>query len=219
MNHSKLTLCLIVVLIILLVKVAFFTRGTSLEEAALDNLMTRTSIRSYQDRPIEDEKVEKMLRAAMAAPTAGNKQPWKFIVIKDKQTLKSISEHFNTMKMAAHAPLAIVVCGDMNNTFPADGRDYWVEDASAATENLLLAAHALELGAVWCGIYPMQERVTYLQKLLELPGNIVPLNVIPIGYPAENPAPKDKWKPENIHYEKWGGTVETITDLHEKMNP
>ncbi len=219
MKHSKLILCLIVVLIILLVKVAFFTRGTLLEEAALDNLMTRTSIRSYQDRPIEDEKVEKMLRAAMAAPTAGNKQPWKFIVIKDKQTLKSISEQFNTMKMAAYAPLAIVVCGDMNNTFPADGRDYWVEDASAATENLLLAAHALELGAVWCGIYPMQERVTYLQKLLELPGNIVPLNVIPIGYPAENPAPKDKWKPKNIHYEKWGGTVETITDLHEKMNP
>lgn len=219
MKHSKLILCLIVVLIILLVKVAFFTQGTSLEEAALDNLMTRTSIRSYQDRPIEDEKVEKMLRAAMAAPTAGNKQPWKFIVIKDKQTLKSISEHFNTMKMAAHAPLAIVVCGDMNNTFPADGRDYWVEDTSAATENLLLAAHAQGLGAVWCGIYPMQERVIYLQKLLKLPGNIVPLNVIPVGYPAENPDPKDKWKPENIHYEKWGGTAETTTDFHEKMNP
>jgi nitroreductase len=134
----------------------------------------------------------------MASPTAGNKQPWKFVVIKDKNTLKTISEHFHTMTMAEHAPMAIVVCGDMNLTFPDDGRDYWVEDTSAATENLLLAAHSMGLGAVWCGIYPMQERVEYLSELLKLPENIVPLNVIPVGYPAENPAPKDKWKPENV---------------------
>lgn len=219
MNKAELlNVLLAVAVVILSIKIAFLGQSKpsvsitdgSAEESVLNNIMTRTSIRTYEDRPIEDEKVEKLLRAAMAAPTAGNKQPWKFVVIKDKQTLKTISEHFNTMKMAEQAPLAIVVCGDMENTFPADGRDYWVEDASAASENLLLAAHAMGLGAVWCGIYPMQERVTYLKQLLQLPETIVPLNVIPIGYPAENPAPKDKWKPENIHYEKWGDT-ETVT--------
>lgn len=212
MNKSDfLNVLLAIALVILSVKIAFFDKSRSslsddsksTHDIVMKNIMTRTSIRAYQNRQVEDDKVETMLRAAMAAPTAGNKQPWKFVVIKEKQTLKAISEHFSTMKMAEHAPMAIVVCGDMNLTFPGDGLDYWIEDTSAATENLLLAAHSMGLGAVWCGIYPMQERVTYLKKLLNLPENIVPLNVIPIGYPAENPAPKDKWKPENIHYESW----------------
>lgn len=202
-------------LVILFIKVAFFsTDGNSdtqtTETAVIDNIMTRTSIRAYQDRDVEDAKVETLLRAAMAAPSAGNKQPWKFVVVKDKNTLHEISANLRTMRMAEHAPLAIVVCGDMENTFPEDGRDYWVEDTSAATENLLLAAHGIGLGAVWCGIYPMRERVAFLQKLLDLPENIVPLNVVPIGYPAENPEPKDKWKPENIHYEKWGGNAKDL---------
>jgi flavin reductase (DIM6/NTAB) family NADH-FMN oxidoreductase RutF len=141
----------------------------------------------------------------MAAPTAANKQPWKFIIIKDKNTLKTIADHFHTMTMAAQAPMAIVVCGDMSLTLDRDGRDYWIEDTSAATENLLLAAHSMGLGAVWCGIYPQMERVKYLSELLKLPEDIVPLNVIPVGYPAEDPAPKDKWKPESVHYESWTG--------------
>lgn len=226
MNASHLLNVLLATgLIILSVKVATSDKNKSntpsSEEIILDNLMTRTSIRSYQSRPVEDEKIEKLLRAAMAAPSSGNKQPWKFVVIKDKQTLKRISEHFNTMKMAENASVAIVVCGDMNNTFPADGRDYWVEDTSAASENLLLAAHGLGLGAVWCGIYPMQKRIEYLKELLQLPENIVPLNVIPIGYPAEAPTPKDKWKTENIHYEQWGGTegAVTLSAENDSINP
>lgn len=203
---------LVLALAAVIVKMSFFgtdtpdgnsSKGT--EKAVIDNIMTRTSVRAYQDRPVEDEKVEAMLRAAMAAPTAGNKQPWIFVVIRDKGTLHEISANFRTMKMAENAPLAIVICGDMDNTFPEDGRDYWVEDTSAATENLLLAAHGMGLGAVWCGIYPMRDRVSFLKELLQLPGNIVPLNVIPVGYPAESPTPKDKWKPENVHYEQWGG--------------
>ncbi len=182
----------------------------SSNSSVMENILTRTSIRAYQDKPVEDAKIEQMLRAAMAAPSAGNKQPWRFIVIKDKNTLKSISENFHTMKMAEKAPLAIVVCGDLNATFPGDGLDYWVEDTSAATENLLLAAHSLGLGAVWCGIYPMKERVALLKEMLNIPDNIVPLNVVPIGYPAEDPAPKDKWKPEEIHYETWTGTASNI---------
>lgn len=178
--------------------------------SVMENILTRTSIRDYQEKPVEDEKVEQMLRAAMAAPSAGNKQPWRFIVIKDKNTLNAISENFQTMKMAAKAPMAIVVCGDLKATFPGDGVGYWVEDASAATENLLLAAHSLGLGAVWCGIYPMKERVAQLKEMLNIPDDILPLNVVPIGYPAVDPAPKDKWNPVEIHYESWTGTTPTI---------
>lgn len=203
-------------LIVLLVKILFLGNGNknmsdtqSLQDPVISNIMTRSSVRSYQEREIEDPKVETLLRAAMAAPSAGNKQPWKFVIIKEKCTLHEISTNLHTIKMAENAPLAIVVCGDMDNTFPEDGRDYWIEDASAATENLLLAAHGLGLGAVWCGIYPIKERVDFIQKLLHLPENIVPLNVIPVGYPAETTTPKDKWKPENIHYEKWNETDKT----------
>lgn len=216
MNTSNLlNVLLAAAIVILSVKIAFFSAKPSAAAGTaavgdstavvLNNIMTRTSIRAYQDRPIEDEKLEKLLRAAMAAPSAGNKQPWNFVVVKDKNILRAISANLNTMKMAEKAPLAIIVCGDMTKTFPGEGLDYWVEDASAASENLLLAAHSMGLGAVWCGIYPLKERISFLKELLHLPENIVPLNVVPIGYPAEDPAPKDKWKPERIHYDTWDG--------------
>lgn len=173
------------------------------DSSVMENIFTRTSVRKYEERPVEDEKIEQLLRAAMAAPTAGNKQPWRFIVIKDKNTLNAISENFHTMWMAAHAPVAIVVCGDLSATFPGEGVEYWVEDASAATENLLLAAHSMGLGAVWCGIYPLSDRVALLKQMLNIPEGIVPLNVVPVGYPAEHPVPKDKWNPDAVHHEKW----------------
>ena len=173
--------------------------------AVIDNIMGRTSVRAYKERQVEDEKIEILLRAAMAAPSAANKQPWRFVVIRDKDTLKEIADSLHTMRMAAEAPLAIAVCGDMNATLPDDGLDYWVEDASAATENMLLAAHDIGLGAVWCGVYPMKDRVAYVSRLLNLPSYIIPLNIVPIGYPAENPEPKDKWDASKIHYEEWGG--------------
>lgn len=211
-TSNILNVLLAIALVILSVKVAFFSSDKTSTDvscidasaAVIDNIMSRTSVRAYQDKKVEDEKIETMLKAAMAAPSAGNKQPWKFVVVTDRSILSEISSNLHTMTMADKAPLAIVVCGDMDNTFPEDGKDYWVEDASAATENLLLAAHSMGLGAVWCGIYPMRKRVAFLQKLLKLPENIVPLNVIPIGYPAEDPAPKDKWRPESIHYDTWG---------------
>ena len=127
--------------------------------AALDNIMTRTSIRAYTADSISKENIETMLRAAMAAPSAGNKQPWRFVVVENRATLDSIGANFGSMIMASQAPLGIVVCGDLEATFPEEGRDYWIEDTSAAMENLLLAAHSIGLGAVWCGIYPMTDRV------------------------------------------------------------
>lgn len=204
-----LNVLLAIALVLLLVKNLFFskeitpTANLDTTSVVMENILTRTSIRSYQNTLVEDEKVETMLRAAMAAPSAGNKQPWTFVVIKDRALLDSIANQYRTIRMAKNAPIAIVVCGDMTKTFPEDGFDYWVEDTSAATENLLLAAHSMGLGAVWCGVYPIKERVAFIKNLLALPENIVPLNVIPIGYPAEEPTPKDKWKPENVRYDTW----------------
>ena len=106
--------------------------------------------------------------------------------------------------MLTKAPLAIVVCGDLSKGLEGNALNYWVQDVSAASENLLLAAHALGLGAVWTGVYPLMERVNDVSRILELPRHIVPLNVIPVGYPAGETAPKDKWNPENIHYNGWG---------------
>lgn len=172
-------------------------------KSTIDDIMTRTSVRAYSDRAVGEETVDTLLRAAMAAPTAGNKQPWRFVVVDDKATLQTISEDFNTMIMAKDAQLAVIMCGDVTATFPGEGRDYWVQDVSAASENLLLAAHAMGLGAVWCGIYPLQERVAQFSKMFGLPSGIIPMACICIGYPAGETTPKDKWHPEYIHYNSW----------------
>lgn len=184
----------------------------TVQKSTIDDIMTRTSVRSYSDRKIEPEKIDTLLRAAMAAPTAGNKQPWRFVVINDKTILDSISENFHTMTMARDASIAVVMCGDMTATFGGDGRDYWIEDVSAASENLLLAAHATGLGAVWCGIYPLPERVEKFSKMLNLPENIIPMGCICIGYPAAETTPKDKWHPEYIHYNTWDSVAAPEVD-------
>lgn len=172
------------------------------EQAVLDNIATRTSIRDYEARPVEKEKVEKMLRAAMAAPTAMNKQPWHFVVVDQRSVLDSLADANPNAKMLLKAPLAIVVCGDMDKVIEGGGRDFWIQDASAATENLLLAAHAMGLGAVWTGAYPSEERSKAISATLSLLDNLVPLNMIVIGYPAEHPQPKDKFKEENITFKR-----------------
>lgn len=135
-------------------------------ESTISDIMSRTSVRAYTDRAISESQVDTLLRAAMAAPSAGNKQPWRFIVIRDKETLSYIADNFNSMTMMKNAAVAIVVCGDTAATFPGEGVDYWIEDTSAATENLLLAAHAMGLGAVWCGVYPMSDRVKVFSEKL-----------------------------------------------------
>ena len=176
-------------------------------QAAIENIMTRTSVRQYKDQPVEQEKIDIMLKAAMAAPTAVNLQPWHFIVITDKQTIGLLSGQQPT-----NAPLLIAVCGDTDKTTTPDGKmklpDFWVEDVSAATENLLLAAHALGLGAVWTGVYPAMDRTAEVANVLNCPKNIVPMAVVRIGYPDESPEPKDKFKEENISYNKFGGKKE-----------
>lgn len=184
--------------------------------SVFNEIMSRTSVRSYSDRKVTDEQVDTLLKAAMAAPSAGNKQPWRFIVIRDRRILEYISDNFHTMTMVKNAQAAVVVCGDLKATFDGDGRDYWIEDVSASSENLLLAAHSMGLGAVWCGVYPQMERVKKFSQLLHLPDEIVPLNCIAIGYPSGEATPKDKWKPEYIHYDTWDSIPAELPEAAKK---
>lgn len=161
----------------------------------------RKSVRQYLEHPIPDEKIETMLRAAMAAPTARNIQPWQFYVITNREVLNQLSNELPYAKMLSEAPLAIVVAGDIQQGNPNEEQVHnWKLDCAAATQNLLLAAEALGLGAVWTGVYPYKARITAVSKALELPPHIIPLNIVPIGYPLLEDIPKDKWIPEKV---KW----------------
>ena len=177
-------------------------------QAAINNIMTRTSIRQYTDEPVSKADIETMLRAGMAAPTAVNKQPWHFVVINSKEKLAELAGDNPRGGMLKKAPLAIVVCGNMDKALPGQGRGFWVQDCSAATENILLAANAIGLGAVWTGLYPDENRAGVVAKVLKLPETYIPLCTIVIGHPAEQPTPKDKWKPENVSYNEFGGKAE-----------
>ena len=162
----KITKILLAVAVLALAILLFLTRkGNKVdkESIVLENIATRTSIRAYTEELVEQVKIEKMLKAAMAAPTAMNKQPWHFVVVTDKDQLKALSQTSPYAGMVAKAPLAIIVCGDMLKAIEGGGRDFWIQDASAATQNLLLAAHAMGLGAVWTGVYPDLERCKLLR--------------------------------------------------------
>ena len=171
-------------------------------QVAFNNIMTRTSIRKYTNEPVSKADIETMLRAGMAAPTAVNKQPWHFVAVTDKAKLAELAGRRGMIKQAG---VAIVVCGNLDKALQGPAQAFWIQDCSAATENILLAANALGLGAVWTGCYPIEDRVAEVSKVLKLPETIVPLCVIAIGHPAEQPTPKDKWKPENISYNEFGG--------------
>lgn len=167
--------------------------------ASIENIMTRSSVRTYTAELVDSADVITLLKAGMAAPTAMNRQPWVFVVIIDAARRAAMAAELPYCKMAATAPLLIAVCGDKAK-FIEDAPEYWVQDCSAATENILLAAHALGLGAVWTGVYPVRDRVEMVSKALGLPEGIIPLNIICIGHPdSDNPA-KDKWDPAKVHY-------------------
>ncbi len=160
---------------------------------AIQNIMTRTSVRQYTGQTISADTVQILLKAAMAAPSAINKQPWEFVVLNDEAKREKIGEAIPGVgDKTKTAGAVILVCGNRDR-FIEDAPEYWVQDCSAATENLLLAANALGLGAVWCGVYPVQERVAQVREILGLPANLIPLNVITVGYPTALQNPKDKW--------------------------
>ena len=169
-------------------------------QAVLDNIHARKSVRSYTDEPVMPEQVETLLRAAMAAPSGKNVQPWRFVVVTQPETKQKLAVGFN--KMIAKAPVVIVVCGQTTNRNGGTNQN-WTADCAAATENLLLAAESLGLGAVWTACYPYDDRMQPAIEALGLPDNIKPYCIVPVGHPAGDNKPKNKWNPDHIHYEKW----------------
>jgi nitroreductase len=166
----------------------------------MDAIFRRKSIRKYKNLGISDEIVETLLRAAMQAPSAGDEQPWEFIILRNKETMKKITEFHPYSDMLLNTDVAIVICGDKaKEVFEG----YWVQDCSAATENILIEAESMNLGAVWLGVYPMEDRVAALKELLKLPESVIPLAIVPLGYPDENVAAVNRFNPERIHREIW----------------
>jgi nitroreductase len=166
----------------------------------MDPILSRRSVRAYTDQAVSDALVTALLRAAMAAPSAGNQRPWQFVVVRDRTVLEALAAANPYGGMAREAPLAVIVCGDPSSK---DHAEFWVQDCSAATENLLLAAHAVGLGAVWCGTFPLEERMVRVRAAVGLPESIVPFAVVPIGYPAERPAPVDRYDADRVHFDHW----------------
>lgn len=163
-------------------------------------ILTRRSIRKYSGTEVSNEQIESMILAAMYAPSARNQQPWHFIVLRDKATLAKIPVFHPNSKMITGASAGILVCADIQLELSVG---YWIQDLAAATQNILLSAHGMELGAVWLGIYPRKERIKGIKNLLSLPPHIIPFSLISVGYPAETPSHPDRFKPERIHFEKW----------------
>lgn len=177
---------------------------SSASQTVLHNILQRKSVRAYTDRAVSHEQLDTLIRAAMAAPTGRDMRPWKFVVIDNKEALAALSEQLPYAKMLPEAAAAIVVCGDLSVTDDkGQPSTNWTFDCSAATENLLLAAEAMGLGAVWTGVYPYEERQTAVSQALQLPEHIIPLNLIPIGYPKGDPQPKDKYNADNVHFNGW----------------
>ena len=163
----------------------------------MEAIRTRRSVRKYEDKPISDEMVREILDAAMMAPSAGNAQPWRFLVINEREKLDAMVELHPYIKMVTQAQLGVVVCADLGlEKFPG----YWVQDCSAAMQNMLLAIHSLGLGAVWTGIYPMDDRVAAFKKMFNMPENVIPLGFAPIGWPAQQPKSASRFKEDRIHY-------------------
>jgi nitroreductase len=164
----------------------------------IQTIFSRRSIRKYTTEPVSEADIKTLLEAAMAAPSASNRKPWQFVVVTERQTLDALAEAHPHGKMLFQATLCIAVCGDLTEM-----ERYWVQDCSAATENLLLAATALGLGAVWLGVYPKDDRVAFVRPILDLPETITPLNLISIGHSAEEKEPRTQYDESRVHRERW----------------
>lgn len=167
---------------------------------ALEAILTRRSIRRYTPQPVPDPLIREILGAAMRAPSAGNEQAWQFVVITERRLLDEIPRFHPYADMVRQSPAAILVCGDLHLE---KYKGYWVQDCAAATQNLLLAAHAKGLGAVWVGIYPKEDRVERMRGLLGLPPHVVPMALVPLGHPAEQIPPEERYNPAKVHRNGW----------------
>ncbi len=168
---------------------------------AIDAIYARRSIRNYDNKPIDDETIATLLKAAMAAPTAVNAQPWEFVVTDDAEQLDKIKEA--CIYARYNAPLAIIVCGNMKLALMGQDQAFWVQDCSAAIENILLAATSLGLGSVWIGVYPIEPRVRAIQRAFEMPEHVIPMSIVYVGHPAEEKEPRTQYYKNRIHWHKY----------------
>ncbi len=167
---------------------------------AMKAILSRRSIRQFSKEPVSDKDIKELLEAAMRAPSALNEQPWHFIVITDREVLDAIPRYHPYSHMLKEVSVAIMVCGD----FELEKREgFLIQDCSAATQNILIAIQAKGLGGVWLGVYPLEERMKGIRKLVNLPDHVIPLCVIPVGHPAEHKPPEDRYDASRIHYDQW----------------
>jgi nitroreductase len=165
-----------------------------------DPVLERRSVRRYTTQDVEEKDLRKLLEAGMAAPSAGNERPWHFVVLRDRGLMNGIMEIHPYARMLEQCPVAVLVCCDPSlEKYPG----FWVQDCSAAVENMLIMAVQLGLGAVWLGIYPIEERVEGLRRLLELPENIVPFALVPFGHPGEDKKAQDRYDASRVHRDGW----------------
>lgn len=161
----------------------------------------RRSIRKYTEAPVSDEQIRTLLKAAMTAPTACNQQPWEFAVVTDREKLDAVGTFSPYAGMASKAPLGILICADPTLETRCPG--YWMQDCSAAMQNMLLAVHGLGLGAVWTGVYPVEERMEGFRQLLDIPPHIMPFGFAVIGHPAQDSGPKERFREDRVHLNGW----------------
>ena len=169
----------------------------------LENIQNRKSVRHFTGEPVTKACLLALLKAGMAAPSARNRQPLAFVTITERNILDSLADGLPYTKMLYQAGAAIVVCGDTSVDLQPEAIDLWYQDAAAATENILLAVEAIELGAVWSALYPYPERENHVRKQLKLPSAVIPFSIVPVGHPSGQDQPRDKFRAEKIHWEKW----------------
>jgi len=165
----------------------------------IDTILSRRSIRHFTPEPVDNELLILLLKAAMSAPTACNSQPWEFVVVTDQETLAHIRNKFLFARY--NAPAAIVVCGNVRIANNSVARDHWVQDCSAATENILIAAAGMGLGAVWIGVYPLPSKIKPLSEVLGIPENVIPLSMVYVGYPAEIREPRTQYNEHRVYWQ------------------
>ncbi len=168
---------------------------------AMEAILARRSIRKYQEKPVEKEKIDQLLKAAMAAPSAMNIKPWEFIVLTDPDLLDDVRSAL--MFGRFNAPVGIAVCGNTSFFKHPMAEKFWVQDCCAATQNILIAAVELGLGSVWLGVHPIFNFTKRISKILELPDHVKPLNVIYIGYPADDKPPRTQYDPKRVHWDTY----------------
>ena len=172
-------------------------------EPVMEAILKRRSIRKYEDRPVSQEQLTGLLEAAMAAPTAFNSMPWEFVVVTDPEVLAKLKA--GLMFARHNAPAAIVVCGNPKVARNKACERFWVQDCSAAIENILLAAVGMGLGTVWIGLHPIYNFESRVKKILGLPEAVTPLGMVLVGYPAEEKAPRTQYEEQRVHWQRYGG--------------